>query len=178
MSLSKLNKVAHENSYIAFDDLDPGSYPIKKFSVMKKSQYDGEKRLLVHIKNGYVILPSRMEQFTEDKEVEKLNKLKLRFIYGGKQGNRLDFRFVMDDSVDSSCESSSDEEPEVPEHEKEKKKKFAKRKSNGGGKKKAESSSDDEPEVPEHEPEKKKKVTKRKSNDGGKKKSQTKKTKN
>lgn len=78
MSLSKLNKVASEKSYIGFDELAPGTYLVKKFAVLKKRQYDGEKRLLVFIKNGYVILPARMGQFTDDKEVEKLIEVMFR----------------------------------------------------------------------------------------------------
>lgn len=115
MSVSKLNKAATEKSYISFDDLPPGKYPIRKFSVVKKSQFDGEKKLLVHINNGYIVLPTRMDMFTDVKEIEKLNKLKLSFIFNGKEtehGNRLDFSFVGDDSSSSGSSSEDDSEKE------------------------------------------------------------------
>lgn len=62
---------------------------------MKKSSYGGP-RLLVHIEDGYIIMPSRnSDQFATPSEVRKLNGGKYNFVFLGKdptKKNRLEFK--------------------------------------------------------------------------------------
>lgn len=107
MSISKFNKVAAEqgSSYIRFDDLEVGSHPVEKFSVLDKSNYGG-KRLRAHLKDGYVILPERMSsRFANTKEIRKLNAGRFNLVYNGKikeQSNRLDFRLELNTNAESN----------------------------------------------------------------------------
>lgn len=116
MSLSKFNKCAGKsNGYIKFDNLTAGSYPVKHFSIMKKSNFGG-KRLLIHLKDGYLILPQRMsEEFATQSEVNKLNKGRYKIVYIGKdksKRDRVDFRLEKNDEDSSESEEEEDEEEE------------------------------------------------------------------
>lgn len=112
MSLEKLfNKCAETSGYIKFDDLPIGSHPVKKFSVLDKSNYGG-KRLRAHLKDGYVIFPERMAaKFANAKEVQKLNMGDYNLVFNGKikdQSNRLDFRLENKKIVSISDSDSND----------------------------------------------------------------------
>lgn len=95
MSIDRFDCAARTSGYIKFDDLGVGKYPVKRFSIMKKSSFGGS-RLLVHIGDGYVIMPARIsDEFATPTEVRKLNEGKHIFSYMGKDAsrmNRLDFR--------------------------------------------------------------------------------------
>lgn len=90
MSLAILSKIAErKSSYISFEDLKPGTYHIKKASVMKKSKYDKEKRVMLYIKNGYVILPARFNDILKKKKVmTDLNAGGLALVFKGKDKKR------------------------------------------------------------------------------------------
>lgn len=95
MSMDRFNSAASTSGYIKFDELVPGTYPVNRFSIMKKSSFGGS-RLLVHLEDGYVIMPARIsDEFATPSEVRKLNEGKFNFIYAGKDParmNRLDLK--------------------------------------------------------------------------------------
>lgn len=107
MSLSRFNDAASSTSYLKFDELAPGTYPIKRFSIMKKSSFGG-KRLLVHLEEGFLIMPTRIsDEFASPSEVLKLNEGSYNFIYIGKDSNRqnrLNFRLEMTSVTDEQKE--------------------------------------------------------------------------
>lgn len=96
MSLTFLKEIAARSSeYIRFNDLEPGIYRIKKTSVMDKSHYDSEKRVLLHLKMGYVILPKRFNELLNKRKVLKdLNDGIYALVYQGKEEERPVISFV------------------------------------------------------------------------------------
>lgn len=91
MSLSVLRELAGRASeYIRFEDLEPNSYRILKTSIMEKSNYDDKSRLLLHLEDGYVILPPRFNELFDKRNIMKeLNSGKFALVYKGKAGKRL-----------------------------------------------------------------------------------------
>lgn len=117
MSLLNLfNKAASKTSgYLKFDDLTPGSYAVKKFSLMKKSSFGGKVKLrMVHLKSGYLILPSRMsEDFANAHSVNKLNKRRYKFVFIGKdkdKKDRVEFKLEKNTEPDTEDEFTDDDE--------------------------------------------------------------------
>lgn len=85
MSLSILKRNAQTvTEYIRFDDLGVGKYYVKEFALCD-NLYGSGKRVMVHLKNGYVILPQRMSKdINTSKAIEKLNKEKYVLVFNGK----------------------------------------------------------------------------------------------
>lgn len=120
MSLSKFNKVAaSSNGYIKFDELTPGSYPVKYFSIMKKAKHGVGARLLAHLKDGYLILPQRVsEVFTKKEEVSKLNNGRYKFVFIGKEKDKADrINFRLEKNEDPPTEESDESDDSEVEGE-------------------------------------------------------------
>lgn len=115
--MNKFNKVAaSSNGYLKFDELAPGSYPVKYFSIMKKAKHGLGARLLAHLKEGYLILPQRVsEVFAKKDEVTKLNAGRYKFVYIGKEkdkADRINFRLEKNEEPASDTDDSDDSEGE------------------------------------------------------------------
>lgn len=97
MSLELLRRnAASKSNYIRFDDLQRGNYFVRKFSLCD-NKYGDEKRIMVHLKNGYVILPERMMNgCNNEKAIQKLNAEKFVMVFKGKDKkppNRINIDF-------------------------------------------------------------------------------------
>lgn len=117
MSLSTFNKIAaSSNGYIKFDELAPGSYAIKYFSILKKAKHGNGPRLLVHLKEGYLILPQRVsEVFAKKDEVNKLNNGRFKFVFLGKdktKSDRVNFRLEKNEDPVTDVSDDSDDSEE------------------------------------------------------------------
>lgn len=97
------------SSFIRMADLDPGRYPIQKFSI-RDSKYG--KRLVIEVDEGYIYLPEKMiKKFKTEAAVNKLNKERYDLVFNGKDehANRLDFTFEKHDSDEEDVEESDNE---------------------------------------------------------------------
>lgn len=85
MSLALLRKnAASKSNYIRFTDMQRGNYFVKKFSLCDNAFGDG-KRIMVHLKNGYAILPERMmKSCNNEKAIKNLNTQKFVLVFKGK----------------------------------------------------------------------------------------------
>lgn len=100
MSLALLRKnAASTSNYIRFDDLQRGNYYVRKFSLCDNKYGDG-MRVMVHLKNGYVILPGRMaDGMNNEKAIKNLNLGKYVMIFKGKDKKpphrvNIDFKYA------------------------------------------------------------------------------------
>lgn len=115
--LNQFNKAATKSGgYLKFDDLQPGKYTVKRFAVMKKSSFGG-KRVLVYLKDGYLILPSRMtEDFANAHAINKLNKRRYKFVFVGKdkdKKDRVDFRLEKNDDPETEEENTDEDDDDA-----------------------------------------------------------------
>lgn len=99
MSLSILKRnAAAFSQYIRFDDLEIGKYRVKKFSLCD-NLYGSGKRVMVHINDGYVILPQRMVTGCNTrKDIDNLNRDKYIMVFEGKDDeppHRINIDFEM-----------------------------------------------------------------------------------
>lgn len=118
-SLSAFNKAAAtSNGYLKFDELAPGSYPVKYFSILKKAKHGNGPRLLVHLKEGYLILPQRVSDvFAKKEEVSKLNSERLKFVFIGKdksKADRVNFRLEKNEDPETADETDDSEDDAPP----------------------------------------------------------------
>lgn len=109
LSILKEN-AASCNNYVRMEDLNPGRYEIRKFS-LRDSKFGG-KRLVIDINKGYIFLPEKMtEKFNTEKAVAKLNKDRYDLVFRGKDDHapyRLRFTFELHISSDEEDNSDMD----------------------------------------------------------------------
>jgi len=108
LAILKENAEACRN-YIRLEDLEPGTYEIKRFS-LRDTKFG--KRLVIDINLGFLYLPEKMtRKFNTDAAIAKLNKKHYDFVYNGNNDEAQRFTFELhpeDDDVETSyCSDGS-----------------------------------------------------------------------
>lgn len=111
MSLNASNQVP-ESKLKKFDNLAPGEYLVKTFS-LKKTVFG--LRLCAEIDDFYLNLPPRYtDKVNSDEQLDDINSKQWKMVYSGKnrdQGNKLmiDFEPVIPDPQDSTNDDEDDD---------------------------------------------------------------------
>lgn len=113
LSILKANADAC-TSYVRMEDLEPGSYAIKKFS-LRESKFGG-KRLVIDLDRGYMYLPEKMvRQVNTEAAIAKLNKERYNLVYYGRDDYalyRLRFTFAINHPSNVECDDEDCEDDE------------------------------------------------------------------
>lgn len=79
--MEELKAACIPRSYQSFDKIQPGEYPVKRFSLVE-TRYGN--RIKVELSDVYLLLPERFNTASTEEKLAKLNSSPKMMIYSGK----------------------------------------------------------------------------------------------